>query len=165
MSEAGQLLDARTLYAGDTAFRPEVFFVGRTEGSGVVRDAFGRVMRRCEIVTVGTRVPGYSTIKFDETYAYDDGETDVWRWVMTHGRGDRYVAAEALAGPGITGHRVGDEFIVSFRRPVGPAKGVAAPSFRSRFTLLTPDIALKSVRVSVFGVPMGAMTAVHRRIS
>ncbi|HZZ34259.1 MAG TPA: DUF3833 family protein [Caulobacteraceae bacterium] len=151
--------------AGETAFRPEVFFVGRTEGSGVVRDPFGRVVRRCEISTEGKADPGRNTIHFTEIFTYDDGEVDVWRWVMTHARDGRYVAAEANAGSGITGQRVGDDYSLSFSRPVGAAKGVAAPRFATRFTLLAQDVALKSVRVSLFGLPIGQMTAIHRKVN
>jgi hypothetical protein len=157
-------VNSRTLSKSDTAFRPDVFFLGRTEGSGVVRDPFGRVLRRCEIITSGVHEPGYNAVRLEETYAYDDGETDAWRWIISHVRGDRYVAAESLAGSGIAGQRVGDEFQLSFQRPVGAAKGLAAPRFRTRFILLAQDLALKSVRVSLLGVPVAGMTAVHRRI-
>jgi hypothetical protein len=157
-------LDTRTLYAGDTAFRPEVFFFGRTQGSGVVRDPFGRVVRRCEILTEGTHADGRQTLRLMETFSYDDGEVDVWRWVMTRTRDGRYVAAEEAAGPGIVGEKHGDDYVLSFTRPVGPAQGLLAPRFRSRFTLLADDLALKSVRVSLMGLPMGAMTAIHRRV-
>lgn len=157
-------VDSKTLYAGDKMFRPEVFFVGRTEGSGIVRDPFGRVIRRCEIVTEGTADPSRQTIQLTETFTYDDGEVDVWRWVMTHARDGRYVAAESQAGAGITGQRVGDDYSLSFSRPTGAAKGVASPRYATRFTMLAQDVALKSVRVSLFGLPIGAMTAIHRRV-
>ena len=65
---------------------------------------------------------------------------------------------------GITGHRDGDDYSLSFSRPVGAAKGVASPRFSTRFTLLAQDVALKSVRVSLFGLPMGQMTAIHRKV-
>jgi len=145
-------------------FRPETFFLGRTEGSGIVRDPFGRVTRRCAIVTVGVAHAGYEAIHFDETFTYDDGEVDVWRWAMTVGPEGQYVAAEAVAGSGIVGRRVGDDYALSFHRAVGRARGLAAPRFSSRFTLLAPDLALKSVKVSLLGAPLGAMTAIHRRM-
>src|SRR5258706_211567 len=136
----------------------------RTEGSGIVRDPFGSVIRRCDIVTEGTADPSRQTIQLTETFTYDDGEVDVWRWVMTHARDGRYVAAESQAGAGITGQRVGDEYSLSFSRPTGAARGVASPRYATRFTMLAQDVALKSVRVSLFGLPIGAMTAIHRRV-
>jgi hypothetical protein len=145
------------------AFRPEIFFLGRTEGEGVVRDPFGRILRRCRVVTNGTLSAGSGAIRFDEVFSYDDGEVDTWRWVMTSGGDGRYIAAEAKAGAGITGERLGDDYVIGFRRPVGRARGALSPSFRTRFTLLSGDVALKRVKVSLYGLPLGELTAVHRR--
>lgn len=147
------------------AFEPEVFFLGRTEGAGVVRDPIGRIVRRCSVTTDGGFNTAQGLLRFDEVFSYDDGEVDVWRWVMQPGRDGRYLAAEVKAGAGITGERQGDDYVLAFRRPVGRAAGVFAPRFRSRFTLLNPDLALKRANVSLFGLPLGVMTAVHRRVT
>ncbi len=157
-------VDARAPNTGQMAFRPEVFFLGRTEGAGVTRDLFGRVRRRCSIVTKGASHDAYEAIHFDETFTYDDGQIDTWRWAMTVGPDGGYVAAEAIAGSGITGRRIGDDYVLAFYRPAGRAKGLAAPRYFTRFTLLSPELALKHVRVSVLGVPTGDMIAVHRRV-
>ena len=145
------------------AFAPESFFLGKTEGAGVVRDPLGRIVRRCRITTEGDASQG--ALRLDETFVYDDGEVDVWRWVMQAGREGRYVAAEAKAGAGITGELRGGDYVLGFRRPVGRAAGILAPHFLSRFTLLAPDLALKRADVSLFGVPLGCLSAVHRRVS
>jgi hypothetical protein len=147
------------------AFEPETFFLGRTEGAGVVRDPIGRIARRCHITTEGSFNAAQGVLRFDEVFAYDDGEVDVWRWVMQPGREGRYVAAEIKAGAGIAGERQGDDYVIAFRRPVGRATGALAPRFRTRFTLLSPELAVKRANVSLFGVPLGALIAVHRRIS
>jgi len=146
-------------------FEPEVFFLGRTEGAGVVRDPIGRIVRRCRVTTDGGFSASQGLLRFDEVFAYDDGEVDTWRWVMQPGRDGRYIAAEIKAGAGITGERQGDDYVLAFRRPVGRAAGVFAPRFRSRFTLLSPDLALKRANVSLFGLPLGVLTAVHRRVT
>jgi hypothetical protein len=147
----------------DLAFQPENFFLGRTEGAGVVRDPFGRIVRRCHIRTEGEFSPGAGAIRFDEVFTFDDGEIDVWRWAMTPGRDGRYVAAEAKAGAGITGERRGGDYVVVFRRPTGHAQGLLSPLYRSRFTMLSPGLALKRADVSLFGLPLGSLSAVHRR--
>jgi hypothetical protein len=146
------------------AFAPEAFFLGRTEGAGVVRDPLGRITRRCHITTDGALSAAQGTLRFDEIFTYDDGEVDVWRWVMQAGREGRYVAAEAKAGAGITGDTRDGDYVLGFRRPVGRAAGLLAPHFHTRFTLLAPDLALKRADVSLFGVPLGCLSAVHRRI-
>jgi hypothetical protein len=147
------------------AFAPEAFFLGKTEGAGVIRDPLGRITRRCRITTDGALSAAQGALRFDETFVYDDGEIDVWRWVMQAGREGRYVAAEAKAGAGITGDMRGGDYVLAFRRPVGRAAGVLAPHFLTRFTLLSPDLALKRADVSLFGVPLGRLSAVHRRVS
>jgi hypothetical protein len=161
---------ARTAWVGAAAptpllaFRPESFFLGRTEGGGVVRDPFGRIVRRCAIATEGALDTDRSAIRFDEVFTYDDGEVDVWRWVMQPGRGGRYIAAEAKAGAGIAGEQRNGEYVIRFRRPVGRAVGPLRPHFRSCLTLVTPDSALKRAEVSLFGAPLGVLWAIHRRI-
>jgi hypothetical protein len=146
------------------AFEPESFFLGRTEGAGVVRDPFGRITRRCHVATEGSYSAAQGALRFSEIFTYDDGEVDVWRWVMQAGREGRYVAAEAKAGVGITGELRGGDYVLTFRRPIGRAAGLLAPHFLSRFTLLAPGLALKRADVSLFGVPLGCLSAVHRRV-
>ena len=138
-----------------------MFFLGRTEGFGVVRDPFGRVIRRCQVVTDGQFNRGYSAIHFDETFSYDDGEVDVWRWAMSKGRDGQYAAAEATVGAGITGRRLGDDYALTFKRRM--AKSPMRPTFNTRFTQMGPLTALKQAKVSLLGVPMASMTVVHRR--
>jgi hypothetical protein len=147
------------------AFRPETFFLGRTDGAGVLRNPLGRIVRRCRVATHGERDPAQALLRFDEVFSYDDGEVDTWRWVMTAGHDGRYVAAEARAGAGINGELLGDDYLLAFRRPVGHLGGPLAPRFRTRFTLLSNDTALKHAAVSLFGLPLGVLTAIHRRVT
>ena len=144
-------------------FRPEVFFVGRTEGWGVARGPMGRAMRRCRIVTDGKLDDAFRSVHFDETVLWEDGEQDLWRWAMTRGLDGRYVAAEALAGSGIQGRYDGADYLLSFRRPIRP-QGGPRPRFVTRFTQISPTVALKSVRLFLYGLPLGGLTAFHRRI-
>ena len=81
---------------------------------------------------------------------------------MTRGLNGVYVAAEALAGVGIQGCYDGEDYLLSFRRAVRPDGG-PRPRFNTRFTPISPDVALKSVRITVFGVPVASMSAFHRR--
>jgi hypothetical protein len=98
-------------------------------------------------------------------FTYSDGEVDVWRWVMTQGSNGMYVAAEAVAGAGITGYREDEDYVLTFRRAVGPAKGLFAPTFRTRFTMVSPGMALKTVQLSLLGLPLGVLTAAHQRVA
>ena len=70
---------------------------------------------------------------------------------------------EATVGSRIVGQRIGDDYALSFHRHVRP-NAFVAPRFFTRFTLLQPDLALKSVKVDLFGLPVASMTAVHRKL-
>ena len=144
-------------------FRPEVFFVGRTEGWGLTRGLTGRLQRRCQVITEGRLDDAYRAIKFDEAFNWEDGEQEEWRWAMTRGLNGQYVAAEALAGPGIQGRYEGADYVLSFRRPLRPGGG-PRPRFLTRFTQISPAVALKQVRVFLWGLPLGQMTVFHRRV-
>lgn len=144
-------------------FRPEVFFVGRTEGWGLARSPTGRLTRRCRVVTDGRLEDAYSAIHFDETFHWEDGEQDDWRWAMTRGLDGRYVAAEGRAGSGIQGRYDGGDYMLTFRRRLRPDGGPHA-RFVTRFTQITPAVAIKTVRVSLWGLPISQVTAFHRRI-
>jgi len=144
-------------------FRPEVFFVGRTEGWGLMRGPTGRLLRRCRVVTDGRLDEAYRAIHFDETFHWEDSEPDIWRWAMTRGLDGRYAAAEALAGPGIQGRYDGADYLLSFSRPLSAGKGPRT-RFVTRFTQISPGVALKSVKAYLWGLPVGQMTAFHKRI-
>ena len=129
----------------------------------MARGPVGRLHRRCRIVTEGRLDDAFRAVNFDETLHWEDGDEDIWRWAMTRGLDGRYVAAEALAGPGIQGRYDGADYLLAFRRPLRPGGG-PRPRFVTRFTQITPSVALKTVRISLLGLPLGQLTAFHRRV-
>ena len=147
----------------EQVFRPEQFFLGRTRGWGLVRSLDGK-QARCEVTTEGRLDDTYQSLHFDETFLFDDGRVDEWRWAMTRGRDGRYVAAEHLAGAGIVGRHEKGDYVLAFRRPLRPEGGFPTPGYRTSFTLLSPRVALKRVRVSLLGLPIAEMTAFHERV-
>lgn len=154
-------MDGETPYQS-TPFRPEVFFLGRTEGWGLARGPTGRLLRRCRVATDGRMDDAYRAIHIDETFHWDDGEQDEWRWAMTRGLNGHYVAAEALAGAGIQGRHDGHDYVLSFRRALRPEGGLR-PRYVTRFTLISPEVAFKSVSLFLWGLPVGRLTAFHKR--
>ena len=157
-------MDVKTSVMGDTIFRPESFFLGRTEGSGLFRDPLGRMGRRCQIVTTGSRQAAYGALQLEETFTFDDGEIDPWKWILTAGGGGRYMASEQGAGSGISARHDGDEFVLNFHRPSGRSRGFMAFRYATRLALLSPTTALKTVKISQLGAPIGVLTAIHRRV-
>lgn len=149
--------------SGPQAFRPEVFFTGRTRGWGVVR-VIGGQNRRCTIATRGHIDDAYDSLRFDENFAFEDGEVQEWRWAMTRQRDGRYVAAEALAGAGIMGRMDRGDYVLSFSRPLRPEGGFPTPRYETRFTAITSLLAMKRTRVSILGLTVANLTAFHERV-
>ncbi len=139
--------------------------MGRTEGAAVLKDPFGRVFRRCSIVTEGEWNFAKHCVEFRETFFYDDGEIDTWTWATQIGAHGQYVSVEALAGPGVIGRRVDRDYILSFTRPHKWLKGILTPRFVVRFSPMDSQTMLKITRISLFGVPIGKMTGFHRRVA
>lgn len=148
--------------AEELMFRPESFFIGQTFGGGVLRDPFFRIARRFRVETRGYLDGSYGAIKLDETYAYDSGEVESFQWVITPAGAGRYVLAEASAGSGILAHEQQGELVFAYRRPLGPARGLAKPRFAVRMGLVGSDTVLKSVKMGLLGAPLGTVTAFHR---
>jgi hypothetical protein len=147
----------------DVIFRPEAFFLGHTVGAGVVRDLLGRVTRRFSVDTRGVREEAYGAIKLDETYAFDNGEIEVMRWMISAAGPNRYVLAEAKAGSGIVAQTQSGEMVFAYNRSSGGARGLASPHFAVRMTRLGDETILKAVKVSVLGAPLATLTGFHRR--
>jgi hypothetical protein len=65
------------------------YFSGKTRAWGMVQDYRGKQTRRFEVDIVGV-VEG-ERLTLNETFTYDDGETDTRRWVITKLADGRYV--------------------------------------------------------------------------
>jgi hypothetical protein len=146
------------------AFQPDLFFLSRTEGRGLVRDLSGRLIDRCTISTLGVWDHDYGALRFDETYRYDDGAEDVLRWTFAPDAQGRMSASEATVTAPVRGWTHGPDYHLRFRRRGGPRAGRLTLTYHVRFTLMRPDLALKSARLTLFGITVGEMTAFHQRI-
>jgi hypothetical protein len=155
-------LRARERHSRDFTFRPEEFFLGRTEGAGIDRDLLGRAIRRCTIRTQGILRAPMSAICVDEVMTYDDGEVQQWRWVLGESGDGRYLVAEARAGSGHVVERRGDgDFVVSFRR----TRDWISHRHLTRYTMLDESLSLESTTVSFLGIPRLMFTAIRRRVA
>ncbi len=156
-------MDARLDEAEDALVPLDTFFIGQTTGAGVARDVFGRIVRRFRVDTRGAREGAYGAMVLDETFSYDDGEVEALRWAIMAGGPRRYVLAEAQAGAGIVAQSHDADLTFAYRRPFGALRGVRTPRFAVRMTLMSPSTMLKSVRVTLLGIPVASLTAVHQR--
>lgn len=144
-------------------FRPESFFLGRTEGWAEARPLMGGAARRARVVTEGHLEATYSALHVTETFEWETGAADIWRWVMIRGMDGRYVASEARAGAGIVGRHEGGDYLLDFRRPLTAKGRLLRGGYATRFSMLSPRTALKRVRLSLLGVPLAVMVGEHHR--
>lgn len=148
----------------EPAFEPDHFFLSRTEGRGLVRDFTGRLIDRCAIATEGAWDHDYGALHFNETFTYESGEVDTLRWTFAPDAQGRMSASEASVTAAVAGWRDGADYRLRFRRRGGPRADRLTLTYNVRFTLMQPDMALKVVRLSLFGFTLGEMTAFHRRL-
>lgn len=156
----GASMAANQARRADPLFLPDHFFLGRSGGHGIDRDPFGRIVRRCVIDTHGARHRNRDAICVDETLQYDDGEIQTWRWVLGRADNGRFLIAELQAGSGhIAMQGAGGDFVFSFRR----RRRLLSVRHRTRFTMLSDDVALETTWVTLLGAPRLHFTAVRRR--
>jgi len=148
----------------DLAFRPDHFFLGPTKGWGLVRDVFGRLIDRCEIVTEGRWDHNYGALHFDETFTYDSGWVETLNWVFAPDARGRMSASEPSVVGAPTTWTEGRDYRLQFRRTGAPPVDKVALLYDVTFTLFQPHMVLKSAKLKWFGLTVRSMTAYHRRV-
>jgi hypothetical protein len=145
-------------------FLPDHFFLSPTRGRGVVRDFTGRLIDRCTIETAGRWDHNFGALHFDEAYSYDSGRIDVLNWAFAPDAQGRMSASEATIASPVRGWSEGGDYRLRFKRHGEPPLDKVFLTFDVRFTLMEADLALKIVRLKLFGVTLGTMNAYHRRL-
>lgn len=109
------------------AFRPEAFFTSRLEGWGVMEGPTGSLQKRFTVRAEG--VADGDSIRFRETWTFDDGHVDTLNWVIRAAGAGRYAGTED--------------------RSVGEAEGeLAGCAFHWRYARDTPQPDGKSIRLN-----------------
>ena len=70
------------------SFEPERYFARRLDAYGVFVDRFGTIRRQFEVAVTGRRTD--TGFVLDESFLYDDGETEERRWEVTALGNGRY---------------------------------------------------------------------------
>ena len=73
-------------------FRPEEYFLGRTEGWGVMQDRFGILRRQFRIEANGEWNATDQALSLREIYRFNDGQVDQLEWTLRPVGSDRYTA-------------------------------------------------------------------------
>jgi hypothetical protein len=63
-------------------FLPEDFLDGQLEGWAVLESPVGGLQKRATIAAEGKWDAGSQTVRFTETYTFDDGHTDTLNWII-----------------------------------------------------------------------------------
>ena len=149
----------------ELAFRPDHFFLSPTQGWGLVRDGFGRLIDRCAITTEGRWDHNYGALHFDETFTYDSGLRETLNWAITPTAQGRMSATEASVTSPVRAWSEGRDYRLRFKRAAPPPNQTTTLLYDVCFTLLEPGMALKVARLKLFGVTVGVMTAYHRQVA
>lgn len=145
-------------------FEPDRFFLDRTYGRGVVRDFTGRLIEGCVIDTYGRWDHTIGAMHFDEVFTYDDGRTDTLNWTFAPDPQGRMVASEASLAAPVSGWSDGADYRLRFKRADPRLPPALRLTYDVCFTPLEDDLALKLVRLRLFGLLVATMTAFHRRV-
>jgi hypothetical protein len=158
------MMDLGVPGADELAFRPDHFFLAPTAGRGVVRDGFGRIIDRCEVITRGRWDHNYGALHFDETFIYQNGREETLNWAFGPDAQGRMTASEASVTSPVRGWSEGQDYRLRFKRRGAPPLDNTQTLYDVRFTLMEPDIALKTAKLKLFGVTLGVMVAYQRRV-
>jgi len=149
---------------GELAFRPDHFFLAPTQGRGIVRDRFGRMIDRCEVLTQGRWDHNHGALHFDETFTYETGRVETLNWAFGPDAQGRMSASEASVTSPVRGWADGQDYRLRFKRPGAPPLDKAQMLYDVQFTLMEPQMAMKTAKLKLFGVTLGVMVAYHRRV-
>ena len=158
------MAETSSVFPGKRPFEPDRFFLGSTRGGGLVRDLTGKLIDRCEITTRGWWDHQLGAMHFDETFVFESGRTDILNWTFRPDPQGRMTASEATALSPVQGWTDGEDYRLRFRRRGEPPLTSVYLTYDVRFSVMSPDAALKVARVKLFGVTVGVMTAFHRRV-
>lgn len=85
-------------------YRPEEFLVGQLEGWGILERLTGPLQNRFTVTAQGTREAAWQSLRFVETWTFDDGHVDTLSWTITKTAEGAYTGDE----PNLVGAAKGD---------------------------------------------------------
>jgi hypothetical protein len=142
---------------------PETFFQGRLTGWGVVRNLFGRVLRRFTIEMEGHWSYEHRALHLDETYSYVDGPSHQRRWAIHTDEQGFILGHDALEVARMRGRQMGTDFQITFDRPRRSGSGLNDTVQVVRFIEVTPDQSLMLGAVQKFGVTIATTHVALKR--
>lgn len=141
-------------------FDPAAYFSGKLGAYGVFVDRFGSLRRQFHVTVTGRRTE--HGFQLDESFVYDDGETEMRRWDVTEVGNGRYTGACA----DVIGHAAGclsDNMLswrYKFRLPLYGRK--VSVTFDDVMVLQDAGILINRAIVSKWGMKLGEVLITFR---
>jgi hypothetical protein len=104
-------------------FLPEDFLDGQLEGWVVLESPVGGLQKRATIAAEGKWDAGSQTVRFTETYTFDDGHTDTLNWIIRREAVGQYSGSESSLDGDAAGEQAGCAFHWEYTRDVPQADG------------------------------------------
>jgi hypothetical protein len=104
-------------------FLPEEFFNGRLEGWAVLESPVGGLQKRSTITAEGVWDEQAQTVRFTETYRFDDGHEDTLHWTIRKLGPGKYDGAEPRLDGEAKGEQAGYAYNWRYSRDTPQADG------------------------------------------
>ena len=141
---------------------PENFFQGELSARGVVKDISGEVIRTFDAdITASWDENGVGTL--DEVFRFDDGEVQTRVWTLTPTDDGYHATAGDVVEPGTmrwTGNAIHMNYVLSIARD----SGTIDVRMDDWMYLVTPDTLINETTMSKWGVDVGEVVLVIRRL-
>jgi hypothetical protein len=138
---------------GAPGLRPEVFFAGATNSTGVLEDRSGAPTARFHVAGTGLSLPDGS-FGLDQRVSFDDDPTRTRRWVLQRLNAHDYGGTLTDASGPVTGEAYGNLFHLRYamKTPFGGEM--------EQWLYLQPDgrTVMNEATVSVFGVVVARLS-------
>jgi len=141
---------------------PEDFFSGELVAHGVVKNRGGKVIRSFTAQIVAYWRDGVGTL--EEDFVFDDGEKDRRVWTLTPAGGNSYVGtAGDVVGEG-RAQLAGNSLFLDYVLRIPYNEGTTDLRIDDRMYLIAPDVLINESRMIKFGLEVGQILLVIRRL-
>jgi len=146
-------------------FRPEAFFDGELEGWATLESPVGGLQRRATIKAKGRYDEAGGTIRFSETYTFDDGHVDTVNWVIRPVADNRYEGEEPTVEGKAEGERAGCAFHWSYTRNTRQKDGSTTKlNFDDWFYMIDERGCMVRGTIGRLGLPFAIAHVCYRKI-
>lgn len=143
-------------------FEVEEFFQGPLAAHGVVKNRGGKVIRTFNATIAASWQDGVGIL--DEDFVFDDGEEQKRVWTLRRQPDGSYTGtAGDVIGEGIL-RQSGNAVFLDYVLQVPYGDGTIDLRVDDRMYLLTPDILINESTLNKFGVQVGELLLVIRRL-